>query len=270
MAGWPGGGQVAQVGGRLPRWWTVSKPAAVPFGRRQRHIRFAGFRPEQGPSRLRALARPYPPTISIEIAEVVHRHRRVGMRHADGPQVPLKSKVRFQWNLRLLSAEADSMNVFAPAVTASTASTGGQRQNRRSTPAPSGPAAPPGRQQPQPIQDSPPTASRARQSPSTRPRKDSTVRVCRSSTTRTREANNTRARLLDRPSRLGQPDDLPPETTPSSRVPPGQKPAATLRSTSHTPCCRSRGTAPAGRRTRAPYRPGSASRSSSWCAVTYA
>ncbi len=112
-----GGWQVAQVVDRLARWWTVSIPAAVPFGRRQRHIRFASFRPEQRPSRLRVLARPYPPTISIEIAEVVHRHRRVGMRHADGPQVPLKSKVRFQWNLRLLSAEADSMNVFAPGVT---------------------------------------------------------------------------------------------------------------------------------------------------------
>ncbi len=163
-----GGWQVAQVVDRLARWWTVSIPAAVPFGRRQRHIRFASFRPEQRPSRLRVLARPYPPTISIEIAEVVHRHRRVGMRHADGPQVPLKSKVRFQWNLRLLSAEADSMNVFAPGVT--------------------------------------------------RPRKDSTVRVGRSSTTRIREAKNTRARLLDRPSRLEQPDDLPPETAPSSRV----------------------------------------------------
>ncbi|PKW14329.1 hypothetical protein A8926_1937 [Saccharopolyspora spinosa] len=119
-----GGWQVGQVGNRLSRWWTVSIPAAVPFGRRQRHIRFAGFRPEQGPSRLRALARPYPPTISIEIAEVVHRHRRVGMRHADGPQVPLKSNLRFQWNLRVLSAGADSMNVFAPGVTASTARAG--------------------------------------------------------------------------------------------------------------------------------------------------
>ncbi|WP_246868378.1 phosphotransferase family protein [Saccharopolyspora sp. ASAGF58] len=83
--------------------------------------------------------------------------------------------------------------------------------------------------------DSPPTASRARQRPSTRPRKDSTVTVGRSSTTRIREAKNTRARLLDRPLRLGQPDDLPPETAPSSHVPPGQKPAATLRSTLHTP-----------------------------------
>ncbi|MEV0089423.1 hypothetical protein, partial [Saccharopolyspora sp. NPDC050642] len=38
--------------------------------------------------------------ISIEIAEVVHSRRRVVARHADVPQFPLKSKVRFPWKLR--------------------------------------------------------------------------------------------------------------------------------------------------------------------------
>ncbi len=220
VAGCPGGWQaaqaggrlVAQVGGRLPRSWTVSIPAAVPFGRHQRHIRFASFRPEQRPSRLRVLARPYPPTISIEIAEVVHRHRRVGMRHADSPQVPLKSKVRFQWNLRLLSAETDSMNVFAPAVTA---------QHRRSPP---GPAAPAG-----PAAAAAHTGSPAHrlQSPPETVHTTPQGLDCEGGPVKhnpNQEANNTRARLLDRPSRLGQPDDLPPETAPSSRVPPGQNP----------------------------------------------
>ncbi|PKW18061.1 hypothetical protein A8926_6116 [Saccharopolyspora spinosa] len=140
------------------------------------------------------------------------------MRHGDGPQVPLKSKVRFQWNLRILSAEADSMNVFAPAVTASTASTaraGGQRQNRQGWRSPAAAAAHIGF--PAHRLQSPPESVHAT------PR-GLDCGVGRSSATRIREAKNTRARFLDRPSRLGHPDDLLPETAPSSRVPPGQNP----------------------------------------------